>query len=66
MKEVRKLLGVTFPAANKAIGDLETMGILRKVKQQSRNRIYQPHEILNAMLTSMDIILDQAQNPRVG
>lgn len=58
--EVSRRLGVTFPAANDAINDLVALDILRANRACKRNRIFQSHEVLNALYTGLDTVLDEA------
>ncbi len=37
---VARLLGVTFPTAQKAIDDLQSLGVLEEITGQRRNRVY--------------------------
>jgi Fic family protein len=57
-KEVARQLNVTFPAANDAIAELVVMDILRTSTAQRRNRVFQAHQVLNALHTGMDAVLD--------
>ena len=57
-KEVARQLNVTFPAANDAIAELVAMDILRPSTAQRRNRVFQAHQVLNALHTGMDAVLD--------
>ncbi len=56
-KEAARQLQVTFPAANDAIAELVEMDILRLSNAQRRNRAFQAHQILNAMHTGLDEVL---------
>lgn len=58
--EVSKRLEVTFPAANDAIDDLVELDILRPNNTCKRNRVFQSHEVLNALYTGLDSVLDEA------
>jgi Fic family protein len=58
--EAAKRLGVTFPAANDAINDLAALDILRPNNTGKRNRVFQSHEVLNALYTGLDTVLDEA------
>jgi len=59
--EVSKRLDVTFPAANDAINDLVELDILRPNNTYKRNRVFQSHEVLNALYTGLDSVLDEAE-----
>lgn len=59
--EVSKRLDVTFPAANDAINDLVELDILRPNNNYKRNRVFQSHEVLNALYTGLDSVLDEAE-----
>ena len=59
--EVSKRLEVTFPAANDAIDDLIELDILRPNNTYKRNRVFQSHEVLNALYTGLDSVLDEAE-----
>lgn len=59
--EVSRRLQVTFPAANDAIDDLVALDILRPNNAYKRNRIFQSHEVLNALYTGLDAVLDEAE-----
>lgn len=56
--EVARQLRVTFPAANDAIAELVALEILRPSTAQRRNRVFQAHQVLNALHTGMDDVLD--------
>lgn len=56
--EVARQLSVTFPAANDAIADLVELDILRPSTAQRRNRVFQAHQVLNALHTGMDEVLE--------
>lgn len=58
--EASRRLGVTFPAANDAINDLVALDILRPNSTCKRNRVFQSHEVLNALYTGLDTVLDEA------
>lgn len=58
VNSVAQRLGVTFPAANDAIAELVDLGILRPANAQRRHRVFQAHEILNALYTGLDAVLD--------
>lgn len=59
--EVSKRLAVTFPAANDAIDELLELDILRPNNTDKRNRVFQSHEVLNALYTGLDTVLDEAE-----
>lgn len=54
----RQLIRVTFPAANDAIAELVALEILRPSTAQRRNLVFQAHQVLNALHTGMDDVLD--------
>lgn len=56
-KEAARQLQVTFPAANDAIAELVEMDILRPSNAQRRNRAFQAHQVLNALHTGLDGVL---------
>lgn len=58
VKSVADRLGVTFPAANDAVNELVAMDILRVSNLQRRNRVFQSHEVMNALYTGLDAVLD--------
>jgi Fic family protein len=41
VKEVRELIGTTYPAANQLVDRMEQLGVLREVTGQTRNRQFQ-------------------------
>jgi Fic family protein len=51
-------LGVTFPAANDAVTELVALGILRPATQQRRHRVFQAHEVMNALYTGLDAAIE--------
>lgn len=55
---VAERLGVTFPAANDAITDLVALDILRPASTQRRHRVFHAHEVMNALYTGLDAVLD--------
>ncbi len=61
VNEVARRLKVTYPAANDAIEDLLAMGILRTNNDSRRNRVFQSHEVLNALYTGLDQVLDETR-----
>jgi len=42
------LIGRSFPAANEAIGDLASAGVLRQVKVGRRNRAFEAADVVDA------------------
>lgn len=57
VNEVMSRLDVTFPAANSAIKELVELDILRTPSRKKRNRVFQSHQVLNAMYTGLDSVL---------
>jgi Fic family protein len=55
---VAQRLAVTFPAANDAITELMALDILRPGNQQRRHRVFHAHEVMNALYTGLDTVLD--------
>jgi len=51
-------LGVTFPAANDAVSELVALDILRPATQQRRHRVFQAHEVMNALYTDLDAVIE--------
>jgi Fic family protein len=51
-------LGVTFPAANDAVSELVALDILRPASQQRRHRVFQAHEVINALYTGLDAVIE--------
>jgi Fic family protein len=51
-------LGVSFPAANGAVADLMRLDILRPASEQRRHRVFHAHEVMNALYTGLDAVLD--------
>jgi len=60
VNEVVRKTGVTFPAANQAVIDLVALDILRPANQQRRHRVFHAHEVMNALYTGLDKVLEQA------
>ena len=60
INEIVRQTGVTFPAANKGVAELVDMGILRPVSAQRRHRAFHAHEVMNALYTGLDQVLEQA------
>jgi DNA-binding MarR family transcriptional regulator len=40
VNDVRKLIGITYPAANELVGRIEALGIIEEITGQTRNRRY--------------------------
>lgn len=57
-KEIARQLDVTFPAANDAIAELVALDILRPARTQKRNRVFHAHQVLNALHTGIDAVLE--------
>lgn len=51
-------LKVTFPAANDAISVLVELDVLRPANVQRRNRVFHAHEVMNALYTGLDGVID--------
>jgi Fic family protein len=51
-------LGVTFPAANDAVSELIAFDILRPATQQRRHRVFHAHEVMNALYTGLDSVIE--------
>jgi Fic family protein len=68
VNSVVQRLGVTFPAANTAILELTNLGILRPENlEQRRHRVFHAHEVLNALYTGLDDVLQEVeQQTRIG
>ena len=60
VNELVYCLGVSFPAANQAVNDLVAMDILRPANTQRRGRVFHAHEVMNALYTGLDVVLEQA------
>ena len=56
--KVSERLAVSFPAANDAIADLVELDILRPSNDQRRHRVFQAHEVTNALYTGLDGVLE--------
>ncbi len=54
-------LGVSFQAANTAVEELERLEIIRRTNERRRNRLYQAHEVTNALYTGLDRVLEDAE-----
>lgn len=61
-KEIMAKTGVTFPAANQAITDLVALDILRPASAQERHRVFHAHQVMNALYTGLDTVLEQASS----
>jgi Fic family protein len=55
---VAERLSVSFPAANGAVMALVRLGILRPANDQRRHRVFHAHEVMNALYTGLDTVLD--------
>ncbi len=55
VKEVRELIGTTYPAANQLVDRMEQLGILREVTGQVRNRQFQYAPYIKFFNTEIDI-----------
>ena len=60
VSEVVRKTGVTFPAANQAVIDLMALDILRPANTQRRHRVFHAHEVMNALYTGLDKVLENA------
>lgn len=60
VNEIVRKTGVTFPAANQAVTDLVSLDILRPANDQRRHRVFHAHEVMNALYTGLDRVLEQA------
>lgn len=60
VNEVVRKTGVSFPAANQAVAELVALDILRPANGQQRHRVFHAHEVLNALYTGLDQVLEQA------
>lgn len=47
--KVKQILGVTYPAARKAIGSLENIGVLLDMEYSSRPAVWVAHEVIDAI-----------------
>jgi len=54
VNQVKDALGVSFPSANRYIGQLEQAGIVREITGQARNRLYQAGDIIAAIEDSLE------------
>ena len=59
VNSVAERLGVSFPAANDAISDLVVLDILRPASTRQRHRVFHAHEVMNALYTGLDAVLDE-------
>lgn len=60
VNQVARRLGVTFPAANDAVSELVALDILRLANAQRRHRVFHAHEVMNALHTGLDTVLEDA------
>lgn len=60
VNELVHRLGVSFPAANQAVNDLIALDILRPATTQRRHRVFHAHEVMNALYTGLDAVLQEA------
>lgn len=60
VNQAARRLGVTFPAANDAVSELVALDILRLANAQRRHRVFHAHEVMNALYTGLDAVLDDA------
>lgn len=60
VNELSRRLEVSFPAANQAVEDLVAMDILRPLNDHQRHRVFQAHQVMNALYTGLDEILEKA------
>lgn len=60
VNELSRRLQVSFPAANQAMDELVAMDILRPLNEHKRHRVFQAHQVMNALYTGLDEILDKA------
>lgn len=60
VNELVRRLGVSFPAANQAVNELVEMDILRPANARRRHRVFHAHEVMNALYTGLDAVLDHA------
>lgn len=59
VNELSRRLKVSFPAANQAVEDLVAMDILRPLNDHQRHRVFQAHQVMNALYTGLDEILEK-------
>jgi Fic family protein len=57
--EVARRLEVSFPAANQAVDELVELDVLRPMNAHKRHRVFQAHQVTNALYTGLDAILDK-------
>ena len=62
VNELVRRLSVSFPAANQAVNDLVALGILRPANTQRRDRVFHAHEVMNALYSGLDVVLERAIN----
>lgn len=60
ISRVATALGVSFPVANTAVDTLIGLDILRPMNDYRRNRLFQAHQITNALYTGLDQVLAEA------
>lgn len=58
VNSIADCLEVTFPAANDAVAELVALDILRPATQQRRHRVFQAHEVMNALYTGLDTVIE--------
>lgn len=58
--KVAEVLAVSFPVANSAVNTLVGLDILRPMNEHKRNRLFQAHQITNALYTGLDQVLAEA------
>lgn len=54
VNRVKEAIGVSFPSANRYIGQLEEAGIVDEITGQTRNRLYRAGEIIRAIEGPME------------
>ncbi len=58
VNEIASHLGVSFPAANEAVSELVKFDILRPSSEQQRRRVFHAHEVMNALYTGLDKVIE--------
>lgn len=59
VNEIIARINVTFPAANDAVAELVRLDILRpSTGQQRRHRVFHAHEVMNALYTGLDAVVE--------
>ncbi|MDP2805718.1 MAG: Fic family protein [Gallionellaceae bacterium] len=58
VNEIASRLGVSFPAANDAVSALVKFDILRPSLEQQRRRVFHAHEVMNALYTGLDKVIE--------